>query len=113
MDNNSTDQVEITLPHSKQKVVIRNYTKDSDDVAYNAVLFDGVVIGIDGKYELPVLNSNRATRVYVEKLVISIGDSDANISHLLGELRSEDYKAVETKVLEITGNNSPKAKADK
>lgn len=108
------DTIEITLPVSGDKVVIRNYTTHNDDEKAEQALYAGVAVEKDetdaSKYKLPFINVNAAKQVYVNNLVQSI-DGDTHIGALLGNLRTPDYVAIEEAVDKIVEDNSPKAKA--
>jgi len=110
MSEDSVDTTEVTLPTSGKKVVIRNYTTDADDTAYNRELFDKVVVQSDKSFDIPMLNTLNASKVYVHRLVQSI-DGEQSSTEILSNLRSEDFKAIQDVVDKISGTDSPKAKA--
>lgn len=120
------DTVEITLPESKSKVTIRNYTNHKDDERYEELLQQGVNLtesqvktdksgnpdpeATEASVVFPLANISAARASYIPRLVQSIDDDTNDIKNRLDSLRSKDYQAVEEKVNEIVEEHSPKAK---
>lgn len=114
------DEVEITLPVSGAKVVLRNYTTRADDAKYEEILYAGVnakqdMNGKVGKpkasMEFPIANVMAAQRAYIPRLVKSIDGDTSNLALRLEQLRTKDYEVIEAEVEKIVEANSPKAKA--
>lgn len=107
------DTVEITLPVSNKKVVLRNYTTRKDDDIAEAVLYDGVaadqVQGGEQKISFPIYNVMASQRAYIPLLVKKIDGEDVTQS-MIDDLRSEDYAVLEKAVERIVEEHSPKAK---
>lgn len=105
------DTIEIKLPASGKTAVIRNYTTRADDEAAEELLYKGVnaTSGKDGeRTEFPLANVMLSQDVYVKRLVVSL---EGSTEFDLGQLRTEDYKAIEAAVEKVTSKYSPKAKA--
>ena len=110
--SDTVDTIEVTLPVSGKLVVLRNYTKRSDEVAYNSVLYKNVEVGADqSDFTMPLQNSLDAKDVYVRRLTISIGGSEEDIDSEIENLRVQDYDELAKAVDAIVDANSPKAKA--
>lgn len=117
----AADTIELKLPVSGKTVVIRNYTTNRDDEIAETLMYMGVntetKITGDKKaseemlVKLPMGNIMASKRAYVPELVQSIDGSSENITEQLGNLRSEDFKAIADKVEEIVDEHSPKATA--
>lgn len=108
------DTVEITLPVSNKKVVIRNYTTRKDDDTAEAVMYAGVNAvgdGTDQKISFPLANVMASQRAYIPLLVLSIDGAADDIKTGIDNLRSEDYTALESAVNKIVDEHSPKASA--
>ena len=116
-----SDTVEVKLPFSESVVVIRNYTTRDDDERAEEVLFAGVTAKQDvtsgtkpkQKMEFPIANVMASERSYIPRLVQTIDGDSTNIKQRLGQLRTQDYKAIETAVEKIVAENSPKSTAAK
>ena len=111
------DTVELKLPVSGKVVVIRNYTTRNDDERAEKLLYVGVEAKQNSKdgtnLTLPLANVMASQAAYIPRLVTEIDGDSSNILIRLGDLRSKDYEAIETKVDEIVEENSPKAKPGK
>lgn len=111
-----TDSVEIELPISKQKVVIRNYTTVGDDEKAESTLYAGVELDqqtnkdSNGNIKFPLANVIASQKAYIPRLIKSIDDDPSNIELRLKELRSEDYAKLREEIDKITEAHSPKAK---
>ena len=114
------DTTVITLPVSESKVEIRNYTTRNDDEKSEQLLYMGVEADQKSSgnkshqsIKFPIANVMASQAAYIPRLVVSIDGDTSNILNRLGELRSEDYEAIEQAVEKIVDEHSPKAKAVK
>lgn len=111
------DSIEITLPVSGKKVVIRNYTTVKDDNIAEAILKSGVASDTNAKGEtsvkIPLINISNSTRSYVDLLTQSIDGNGDDIKTQVDNLRSLDFKKLESTVDKIIEENSPKVVAAK
>lgn len=107
------DTIEVTLPVTGKKVVIRNYTTRADDAASERVLYNGVDAkqsGTDQEITFPIENIMSSQSVYIPRLVLSVDGNEDNIGKQLEDLRTEDYDVVEKAVEGVVNEHSPKAK---
>jgi len=110
------DEIEITLPVSGEKVIIRNYTTVGDDEKSESALYAGVQLDqqtnkdSSGNIKFPLANIIASQKAYIPRLIKSIDDDSTNIELRLKELRSEDYAKLREEIDKITGAHSPKAK---
>ncbi len=104
------DTVEITLPKSQKKVVIRSYTTHKDDSVAEAALTANVIQSDPTTAPLyPVINFSNYRKAYINSLTISVDGKSDDIETQLESLRSIDYAAVDEAVDKIVQGNSPKA----
>lgn len=105
------DTIAITLPVSNKKVEVRNYTNRKDDRLAEQILYAGVDADATGNFKFPVNNVMQMNEVYVSRMLTSVdGDTNrATIEKFLDDIHSKDYEAIESKVLEVVEEHSPKA----
>lgn len=104
-----SDTIELTLPVSNAKVVIRGYTTRADDAAADQVLFEGVYADGTGEVKMPGVNGIRKQHLLVERLVQSIDGDSSDVVNRLQDLRTADYDHIKQAVDKVVEDNSPKA----
>ncbi|MET3349043.1 UNVERIFIED_ORG: hypothetical protein ABID57_000712 [Arthrobacter sp. UYEF1] len=105
------ESIELTLPDSGKKVVLRGYTTGRISQELESIFLDqSEVINEDGKTKT-VMNGAAIKRAHnraIELLVVSVDGSTENILDAVLDLSTEDHDYVYTKLDEVEGHGSPK-----
>lgn len=107
------DTIEVTLPLSGKKAIIRNYTTHADDSLATAVLTANAYRADNGTVKYPAANFINFNEAYMKALVRSLDGNSQDIEQQLNQLRSKDYDVLRDAVTKIVEDSSPKALTDK
>lgn len=105
------ESIELTLPDSGKKVVLRGYTTGRISQELEAIFLDqSEVINDNGKVKR-VMNGAAFTRAHnrsIELLVLSVDGSSENVLDAVLDLSTEDHDYVYSELNKIEGHGSPK-----